>query len=118
MNAMALDADGTLIDPFGGRDDLAQKKIRCVGDAVERFSEDALRMLRAVRFSAQLGFEMEPHTADAIAVCAPQAAHLSAERVRSEVEKNHPGPMAGTGRRPVLPGLLDRWLGKNRFSRI
>jgi len=87
INAMALGPDGAVIDPFGGMDDLKQKRIRCVGDPAARFSEDALRMLRAVRFSAQLGFALEPETAAAIRLLAPLAAKVSAERVRVEVEK-------------------------------
>ena len=111
MNAMALDSDGGLIDPFGGQADLAQKKIRCVGTACDRFSEDALRMLRAVRFSAQLGFEIEPVTAAAVTACAALAAHISAERVRSEVEKTILAPWPGRGVLLFSAGLLDRWLG-------
>jgi len=87
MNAMALSADGELTDPFGGRADIAARLIRCVGEPEARFSEDALRMFRALRFSAQLGFTPEPRTAAAIGRCAPLAAGLSAERVRDELGK-------------------------------
>ena len=69
------------------REDLAQCVIRCVGDPEQRFREDALRMLRALRFSAQLGFAVEAETAAAIVHCAPLCRGLSAERVRDEVEK-------------------------------
>src|SRR4051794_11516393 len=67
MNALALDAiGGRLVDPFGGMDDLRRRCIRAVGVAGERFAEDPLRLMRAVRFAAQLGFGIEPATRDAI----------------------------------------------------
>jgi tRNA nucleotidyltransferase (CCA-adding enzyme) len=87
MNAMAVRPDGTVVDPFGGRADIARRLIRCVGNAADRFSEDALRMFRALRFKAQLGFEIEEDTMAAIRACAPLCAALSAERVRDETEK-------------------------------
>src|SRR5690606_34341861 len=60
INAMALKADGTLVDPWGGLKDLTERRIRAVGDPAERFNEDALRMLRAIRFAAQLEFDLDP----------------------------------------------------------
>ena len=87
INAMAMGLDGAVIDLFGGQKDLRDGCIRCVGVAEQRFEEDALRMLRALRFSAQLGFSVVPETMQAIRRCAPLAAQLSAERVRDEVEK-------------------------------
>lgn len=87
VNAMALAPDGTVIDPFGGQEDLARRLIRCVGDPERRFSEDALRMLRGVRFCAQLGFTMEEQTAAALRRCAPLTARVSGERIRAELEK-------------------------------
>ncbi len=87
VNAMAMATDGMLIDPFGGREDIKRKRIRCVGDPKARFSEDALRMFRALRFAAQLSFEIEDGTEAAIKKCAPLCAALSAERVRDETEK-------------------------------
>lgn len=86
VNAMAMDASGNIIDPFGGQDDLKKRILRCVGEPRERFSEDALRMLRAIRFTAQLGFRRERDVTRAIAECAGLAASLSAERVASEME--------------------------------
>ena len=65
---MAYNDDERLVDAFGGMRDLNYHLIRCVGDPKERFSEDALRILRAVRFSAQLAFPIEPETAEAIKV--------------------------------------------------
>ncbi len=87
INAMARDRRGRLVDLFGGQEDLRRGRIRCVGVPEERFSEDALRILRAVRFSAQLGFTVEQATAAAAARCAPLCEKLSAERVREELEK-------------------------------
>ena len=87
VNAMAMAKRGDIIDLFGGRDDLHNKIIRCVGDAETRFSEDALRMLRAVRFSAQLGFSIDAATEAAIKKLAPLAKNLSRERVRAEMMK-------------------------------
>jgi len=86
INAMALSLDGELIDPFGGTSDIGQKIIRCVGDPAARFSEDALRMLRALRFSAKLGFAIHPETLAGIRTSAHLAETLSAERVRDEIE--------------------------------
>jgi hypothetical protein len=82
MNAMAWHPsgegdDGELVDPFGGKEDLDRRVVRAVGDPAERFREDALRMLRAVRFTTLLGFTIERVTADAIAANAGLAAELS-----------------------------------------
>lgn len=87
VNAMAMSRDGRLRDPFNGRGDLQRRLIRCVGDPRDRFSEDALRLFRALRFSAQLGFDIEEDTMAAMGACAPLCASLSAERVRDETEK-------------------------------
>ena len=86
MNAMAWSA-GRLVDPHGGKADLDSRIIRAVGDADERFREDALRMLRAVRFAAVLGLLIEPATAGAIARNAGLAEGLSGERINQEVIK-------------------------------
>ena len=66
INAMAYNEKDGLVDIFGGLEDIRCKMIRCVGDPVERFSEDALRMMRAVRFSAQLGYRIEEETSSII----------------------------------------------------
>lgn len=87
INAMALSGSGRLIDYFGGLNDLEQRIIRAVGDPAQRFEEDALRMLRAVRFAAQLGFTIEPVTLAAIAPRAATLRHVSAERIRDEFAK-------------------------------
>ena len=87
INAMAYNDDVRLVDAFGGMQDLNHHLIRCVGDPVERFSEDALRILRAVRFSAQLNFPIEPETAEAIRKLAPNLRNISAERIQAELVK-------------------------------
>lgn len=87
INAMAYSPDTGLIDLFGGMDDIREGRIRCVGDPVERFTEDALRMLRGVRFAGQLGFGIEAATVEAIRICAPTIANVSAERIREELTK-------------------------------
>ena len=94
MNAIACAGDGVMVDPFGGEADIAAKIIRCVGDARVRFSEDALRMFRAVRFSAQLGFELDGGLLDAMRSLAPTARFVAPERVFAETRK------ALTSRRP------------------
>jgi tRNA nucleotidyltransferase (CCA-adding enzyme) len=75
------------VDLYGGLDDIDSKTIRCVGTAKERFGEDALRMLRAVRFSAQLGYDIEPDTMNAIRELAPTIARISEERIQTELVK-------------------------------
>lgn len=85
INAMAMDASLAITDPFGGREALSRRLIRCVGDARERFTEDSLRMLRAVRFAAQLDFALDSAALEAIAGCAPLCSALSPERVAAEL---------------------------------
>jgi len=106
VNAMALGADGEIIDPFGGRDDLAQKRVRAVGDPTVRFTEDALRMFRAVRFAAQLSFEIEEGTLAALAALAGNARHVSGERIKVEVEKTLLSPMPHLAALFLSTGLL------------
>ncbi|MEI6156162.1 MAG: hypothetical protein WCP88_03045 [bacterium] len=79
-------ADGTIVDPYGGTEDLAKGVLRAVGDPAERFREDALRMLRAIRFVARFSLTVESATAAAIMRDAPLAAHLSGERIGAEIE--------------------------------
>lgn len=87
INAMAYNQEQGLTDLFGGMEDLQKKRICCVGDAYERFQEDALRILRAVRFSAQLGFSIEPGTEKALRERADSLAFVSAERIQTELVK-------------------------------
>lgn len=111
INAMALDRDGGIMDPFGGRSDLEQKLIRCVGTAQQRFSEDALRMFRAVRFGAQLGFDLECETIEAVHKCKCKVESLAAERVRAEVEKTLCSSRPEQVRGFFELGLMERWTG-------
>ncbi|MCM1127617.1 MAG: CCA tRNA nucleotidyltransferase [Lachnospiraceae bacterium] len=87
INAMAYNEKDGLVDIFDGMGDMERGLIRCVGDPAERFSEDALRMMRAVRFSAQLGYQIEEPTAEAIRRLAPDLKRISAERIRTELVK-------------------------------
>jgi tRNA nucleotidyltransferase (CCA-adding enzyme) len=87
INAMAYNEKDGLVDAFGGMEDIQAKTIRCVGNPLERFGEDALRILRAVRFSAQLGYEIEEETRKAIRVLAPNLRKISAERIQAELVK-------------------------------
>ena len=94
INAMAYNDRSGIVDAFDGMQDLENKIIRCVGNPKERFTEDALRMMRAVRFSGQLGYEIELATANAVKELAPTLSRISAERICTELIKlmvsNHP----------------------------
>ncbi len=93
VNAIALDpTTGDIVDPFDGRKDLERKVLRAVGNAVERFSEDGLRVLRAARFSASLGFELDPATRSAIRPTLDTYKKVSQERVRDEWLKTMKAP--------------------------
>lgn len=87
INAMAYNESQGLIDVFEGIKDMERRVIRCVGNPEERFSEDALRMMRAVRFSAQLGYDIEENTLKAIERLAPTLENISAERIQVELVK-------------------------------
>lgn len=87
INAMAYNEKAGLVDMFGGIKDMEDKRIRCVGDARERFQEDALRILRAIRFSAQLGYTIEGQTKAAIQELAGNLSQISAERIQVELVK-------------------------------
>ena len=87
INAMAYNDESGLVDAFEGEQDLKKVIIRCVGNPHDRFGEDALRMLRAVRFAAQLGFSIEERTKVAVADLAPTLAKVSAERIQMELVK-------------------------------
>ena len=117
INAMAMDASLAITDPFGGREDLSRRLIRCVGDARERFTEDSLRMLRAVRFAAQLDFALDSAALEAIAGCAPLCSALSPERVAAELRA------VLASRDPDMVwlmadlGLLNAWLTPRKGER-
>ena len=87
INAMAYNEKDGLVDAFDGLGDLERGIVRCVGNPMERFSEDALRMLRAVRFAGQLGFTIDEQTKEAIKELAPTIAKVSAERIQIEMIK-------------------------------
>ena len=115
MNAVCHSAGRGFVDPFGGIGDIRAGRIRCVGDPHERFSEDALRILRAVRFAAQLGFAVEPETARAMYETAGGLARISAERIFSELTGALTAPYAGEAFAAfralfaaVLPGCAER----------
>ncbi len=115
INAMAYNQKQGLVDLFGGMEDLQKKRICCVGDARERFQEDALRILRAVRFSAQLGFSVEAGTEGALRELAASLAFVSEERIQTELVKlllsGHPAyvlRLFDTGIADVILPELDR----------
>lgn len=116
INAMAMDENGSIIDYFNGREDAQKKRISTVGSPAERFSEDALRMMRAVRFVSQLGFSLSESTHDAIASHISLLQHISAERKTAEFEKTMAGSgcsegmrlIAETGMTEYLPGLKEK----------
>ena len=87
INAMAYNDETGIVDIFGGLDDLEKGVIRAVGDPVDRFSEDALRILRAVRFAAQLDYTIDDGTLKAVKELAPALNRISAERIRTELQK-------------------------------
>lgn len=87
INAMAYNEKDGLVDIFGGLEDLERKLIRCVGVAKERFSEDALRILRGVRFAAQLGFKIDGETREGMRILSPTLQNISAERIQTELIK-------------------------------
>ena len=108
INAMAYNEQSNLVDIFGGVEDLGNKIIRCVGAAGERFDEDALRIMRAFRFSAQLGFSIEENTRVAAAERAENLKKISAERIRTELTKlllsDHPDRL--------------RWMQENGITKV
>jgi len=106
INSMAMSVDGKVIDPFGGKSDLVGRHLRAVGDPVERFREDPLRMLRAVRFACQLGFEIERETYFAICRKARMLDTISWERRAEEMSKILVSPRASEGLRLLYNSFL------------
>ncbi len=98
INAMAVNDRSGIVDDFGGLEDLGRRVVRAVGEPELRFQEDALRMLRALRFSAQLGFDIDPATWQAVRKLAPNLQHVSKERIAVELTKllmsDHPEHIA------------------------
>lgn len=97
INSIALDGEGNVIDPFNGAKDIARRLIRTTGNPMERFGEDPLRMLRAVRFASQLGFNIEPRTQQAIRALIPSILSVSRERWLEELNKLLLGAYVGKG---------------------
>ena len=106
VNAMALAPDGTVLDPFGGRADLAAGIIRCVGEPDARFHEDGLRILRALRFASKLDFAIEPATAQCVLADRALLDGISRERVLSELKGLLMGPGAGRVLRDFAPVIF------------
>lgn len=103
VNAMAYGREEGIVDLFGGKEDLKNKIIRCVGDPDRRFNEDALRIMRALRFAATLGFEIEENTADSIHRNAHLLANISVERIFVELKKL----LCGVGAEQILLQFSD-----------
>ena len=110
INAMAYNDSQGLVDEFGGIRDLEAKVIRCVGKPGERFDEDALRMLRAVRFSGQLGFVIEADTRQAMVERAENLQKISAERIRTELTRLLVSRDAGMLREAYAAGMTKTFL--------
>lgn len=113
MNALAYNDRSGLVDCFGGACDMKQRLVRAVGRPEERFEEDALRMMRAVRFAAQLGFEIEDKTEAAIKRMASGLARISAERIQTELIKllvsPHPERMRILYETGITAVILPEW---------
>lgn len=117
INALAMTLDGEIVDLFGGLDDIKNGIIRAVGDAETRFTEDALRMMRALRFSAQLGFIIEADTQKALIELVPNLEKIAVERIRVEFEKMLMGASAANSLKIAvqdkvmlyLPGHIGQW---------
>jgi poly(A) polymerase/tRNA nucleotidyltransferase (CCA-adding enzyme) len=97
VNAMAMDMKEDIIDPFFGQEDIKRRSIRTVGNAEDRFNEDALRLMRAVRFAVELDFEIELNTRRAIEKLAGGLEEIAKERIRDEFEKMITAPQAARG---------------------
>lgn len=128
VNAMAFDpVSGELVDPHGGREDLARRCVRAVGDPDVRFNEDGLRIMRAVRFASVLGFVIHPETRRAIPRAIPTFRKVAVERIQIELTKLVVGPRPRYGvellrrtgiLREILPELLEGFgMRQNRWHR-
>lgn len=102
VNALAYDGEGTVVDLFGGEEDIKSKVIRAIGNPHERFNEDALRILRAVRFSSVLGFDIDAKTKEAMLECKHLLSKISKERIAVEINKFLCG-------KNVKNALLNNW---------
>ena len=121
VNAMAYHPKCGLQDPFGGREDLAQRVLRCVGNAEQRFCEDALRILRGLRFAATYGFIPEEETSAALLQCAPLLTSVSEERVQAELCRMLIGDYIGDVLQKyytVLFPVLPEWKACEHFEQF
>lgn len=126
MNAMAMTSGGRLIDPFSGEKAISEKQIETVGSPSNRFEEDPLRMMRALRFSSQLGFTVSPSVLEVIKEKSSLLQHLSVERLAAEFEKTVAGPwyrkglnyLAGTGVFAHLPVFCAHTDAAGRFPLV
>lgn len=116
INAMAYNEKDGLVDIFGGLKDLKEGIIRCVGDATARFSEDALRILRGVRFAAQLGFSIDRETEAGMRELAPTLKKISAERIQAELVKMLTSKRPGLLREAYALGITEQFLPE--FGRL
>ncbi len=123
MNAIAMDIRGNIVDPFGGRGDIEHSLIRCVGEPEKRFTEDALRIMRGIRFASQLGFGIEEKTAQAIIDMRGRLSIISRERGREELDKLLCGKDCGkvlTDYRVIIAEIIPEMVacfGFDQFSR-
>ena len=106
INAMAYSAEEGLIDPFGGRDDLAAHLVRAVGEPERRFEEDALRILRLYRFAARFSFAIDPATGAAARALGPHLDCVSAERIQEELLKLLAAPRPGSYLEPAVLAVV------------
>ncbi len=116
INAMAYHPRTGLVDCLGGKEDLKKGVIRCVGDPMKRFSEDALRILRCLRFSAQLGFAVEKETKAAAKALAPTLKKISAERIQAEWTKLLLAPWTDRVAEACQWGVLEQFLPEIRVT--
>jgi tRNA nucleotidyltransferase (CCA-adding enzyme) len=116
MNSVAYHPERGYADPFGGQADIKNRTIRCVGQPEQRFGEDALRMLRAVRFAAQLGFDIEHETLNAITSLKNRLVHISAERIREELVRLITSPYPAKADLLESTGLLPYMLAGRTFN--
>lgn len=118
MNAMAMNKNGEIIDPFNGQKAIAEKTIVTVGNAEERFSEDALRMMRALRFVSQLNFTLDPKCYKALTIMGSLLQHIAVERKTSEFEKLLMGPNRIEAIHLLNKTNLDQYLPSLKVSQM
>lgn len=118
INAICIDDEGEVIDFLGGRDDLNHKLIRTIGDADERLSEDALRMLRAIRFATVLDFQLDGEVVEAIRKHRHLLTELSYQRKKDELDKMFTSGYAAQGIKLLLEFHLDRVLELDNLSKV